>query len=365
MSILKNYEYKTPPFKHQLNALLKSADKRNFAYFMEMGCVDGETEFLTQRGWVKFKDFDLEKWERPLLVAEATPEDINNDLSRWSFKFVEPLAYIKKPAYDWVHLYGENRSKSPVDKRTEFVVTPEHTLPIDYYWAFRAHGKVYPKHDYMPDATAEYLYQSYTDDPKREPKHPIKCTSTSFGYVARCTGGLKGFESEYFKPDQELASLNEWELRFMVAVIADGTYPNVTNDKVDFYFMKQRKADRLIMLAAKDGIDLAYEKHYKGEKLIHVFHAIAPMRTKVFDEKWYSLSHAQLKAVAEEVFYWDGWSGDESSSFYTSLKQSADFVQYALMATGSGSKIHFDMSKRLYKVLRTYSECYHQLMMPL
>lgn len=79
MSILKNYEYKTPPFKHQLNALLKSADKRNFAYFMEMGCVDGETEFLTQRGWVKFKDFDLETWERPLLVAEAIPAVKDNE----------------------------------------------------------------------------------------------------------------------------------------------------------------------------------------------------------------------------------------------------------------------------------------------
>ena len=52
------YEYKTKPFKHQLEALRESASKQNFAYFMEMGCVDGDTEFLTQRGWVKFGDFD-------------------------------------------------------------------------------------------------------------------------------------------------------------------------------------------------------------------------------------------------------------------------------------------------------------------
>lgn len=365
MSILDKYKYKTQPFQHQLNALLKSAGKRNFAYFMEMGCVDGETEFLTQRGWVKFKDFDLETWERPLLVAEAIPDDIQEDLSQWSFKFVEPIAYIKKPAYEWIHLYGDNRAKSPVDKKCEFVLTPEHTLPIDYYYAFRAHGKVYPNHIYMPDATAKYLHQVCTDDPKRQPKYPVKCTSTSFGYVARCTGGLRGFESEYFVPDKDLAKLTEWELRFMVAVIADGTYPNSTNNKVDFYFMKQRKVDRLQMLAAKAKIDLAYEKVYKGEKLIHIFHAIAPLKTKVFDEKWYSLSASQLKAIAEEVFYWDGWSGDKDSSFYTNQKQSADFVQYALMATGSCSKIHFDVKKRLYKVLRVYSECYHKELMPL
>lgn len=366
MSILKNYEYKTPPFKHQLNALLKSADKRNFAYFMEMGCVDGETEFLTQRGWVKFKDFDLETWERPLLVAEAIPAvKDNEDLSKWSYKFVEPTAYIKKPAYEWIHLEGLRRTTSSANRGDEFVMTPDHNIPINYYWALRAMGKLYPRHIPMPDATAGYLHQCTTNDPDRFPKFPIKCTSTSFGYVARCTEGFGGFESEYFVPDPELSTLNEWELRFMVAVIADGTYPNTTNNKVDFYFMKERKVDRLIMLAAKAGIDMAYEKSNRGEKTIHIFHAIAPMRTKVFDEKWYSLSHAQLKAVAEEVFYWDGWSGDADSSFYTNQKASADFVQYALMATGSGSKIHFDMKKRLYKVLRTYNECYHKSMMPM
>ena len=33
-----NFTYKTKPYKHQEEALEKSFDKRNFAYFMEMGC---------------------------------------------------------------------------------------------------------------------------------------------------------------------------------------------------------------------------------------------------------------------------------------------------------------------------------------
>ena len=53
------FEFKTQPFAHQQKALDLSAMKKNFAYFMEMGCVDGETEFLTNRGWMKFKDFDI------------------------------------------------------------------------------------------------------------------------------------------------------------------------------------------------------------------------------------------------------------------------------------------------------------------
>jgi superfamily II DNA or RNA helicase len=39
-----NYKFKTKPYKHQLNALKKSWNKENFAYFMEMGT--GKTKVL-------------------------------------------------------------------------------------------------------------------------------------------------------------------------------------------------------------------------------------------------------------------------------------------------------------------------------
>ena len=39
-----NYKFKTKPYKHQLNALEKSWNKENFAYFMEMGT--GKTKVL-------------------------------------------------------------------------------------------------------------------------------------------------------------------------------------------------------------------------------------------------------------------------------------------------------------------------------
>ena len=48
----KDFTFKTKPLKHQLDALCMSASKANFAYLMEMGCVDGETEFLSNRGWI-------------------------------------------------------------------------------------------------------------------------------------------------------------------------------------------------------------------------------------------------------------------------------------------------------------------------
>tara|TARA_E500000081_G_scaffold40684_1_gene44341 strand:- start:353 stop:550 length:198 start_codon:yes stop_codon:yes gene_type:complete len=32
-----NYKFKTKPYAHQIKALEKSVDKKNYAYFMEMG----------------------------------------------------------------------------------------------------------------------------------------------------------------------------------------------------------------------------------------------------------------------------------------------------------------------------------------
>ncbi len=34
---LTNYKFKTKPYKHQIKALEKSVDEKNYAYFMEMG----------------------------------------------------------------------------------------------------------------------------------------------------------------------------------------------------------------------------------------------------------------------------------------------------------------------------------------
>ena len=33
-----NFNYKTKPYEHQHEALVRSHDKKNYGYFMEMGC---------------------------------------------------------------------------------------------------------------------------------------------------------------------------------------------------------------------------------------------------------------------------------------------------------------------------------------
>ena len=357
------YKSKTQPFKHQTEALDKSMLKRNFAYFMEMGCVDGETEFLTQRGWVKFKDFDLDNWERPLLVAQAFYE--NNDLLNWSYEFVEPEAYIKKDASDWYTLYS---STTKGFKRSfPYMFTSDHRIPLIYeYTRHNARRNTAYTVD-MPDANAEYISKVVNGDKERRPYLPADPTKFSLKHPTSLTGGFRGFKSKYYDPSKnDISSLTPDEVRFMVAVVADGTYPNKTDNKVDFYFTKERKAIRLRMLAARAGIPLAYEKkrHTQSKKVIHVFHAIAPARCKIFDERWYSIGPDQLFAAASEVFYWDGHLGLYGEEFYTIWKESADFVQYALTCQGWYARIVYQPSKNLYRVSANRGNCRNNALLP-
>lgn len=359
-----DYNFKTKPFKHQLDALARSAGKRNFAYFMEMGCVDENTEFLTQRGWVRFGDFDLETWERPLLVAQALP---TNDVIRWGFEFVEPQAYIKKLESDWYEAHGIRSPYTESGYQTCFRMTSDHTLPITYDWTVKSgqgpkkRGSISPKNVDVFDAKSSWLHQVFNKDPKRNPKYAVE-SNLRLGYINRCTEGLKGFNSDYYVPPEDLVSLSEWELRFMVAVMADATYPNKTNNKVDFYFTKERKAERLKFLAARAGIPLAYEKRIRNKEIVHVFHAIAPARYKIYTEEWFRVPARMLRIIVDEVFFWDGYAGMSDAQFYTVHKESADFIQYALMALGWSARLSY--SNKLYTVSAGYNKCYHKRYIP-
>lgn len=359
------YKSKTKPFEHQERALKLSAMKKNFAYFMEMGCVDGETEFLTQRGWIKFKDFVLEDWERPLLVAQCEPYE--TDITRWAYRFVEPEAYIKKESNDWYTLVNKTGNGG----RKNFLFTGDHVIPLSYCYTNHDNDRCRKHFRYdMYDCTAKYIYQSINKVPDRKPYYPMHdFRHTQLYYTAGVSEGFKGFASEYFHPEHnEVCRLTPAEIRFMVAVAADGTYPNAHDNKVDFYFTKGRKVERLQMLAAKAGIQMAYEtkKNKTTKKIIHIFHAIAPIKCKVFDGKWYSLNKEQLRAVAEEVFYWDGHvsSTGDYAEFYSIHKDSADFIQYALTANGWPCRIHYQESKNLYRVAAYRNFCSNKELLP-
>src|SRR5262249_53663706 len=78
-----------------------------------------------------------------------------------------------------------------------------------------------------------------------------------------------------------------------------------------------------------------------------------PLFTKEFGPQFWKLPSKRLEVIADEVFYWDGTKTDHMQ-FYSTNKNSADFIQHALAASNRVSSLKFQdrpnraNSSRLY-----------------
>ena len=318
-----DFIFKTKPLKHQLEALCQSATKQNFAYLMEMGCVDGETEFLSNRGWIKFKDFDVNKWEAPLLVGQALPAKYSSDEARQLFSFATPISYIRKKVDRMIHFTGVvPGSKSPC---LDVMVTPDHNMRCRILYRDKVNCHI------EDDVSAQLLADTLA---KRAPSNP------TFDFfrgemLQRCftSEGIIGASVE----KNNLAKLDEWSMRVLVAIIADGNFPNKTSNRCVMEFSKQKKIDRFEKICKKAGI-LTVKESIRGGKSTR-FQLVAPAHKKIFDEDFWLLPQKLLSVIFHEVFFWDGTEEPNRNRFYTIHKSSADFVQYLCFIHGYRSSI--------------------------
>ena len=330
--IIMAFKYKTEPFDHQKKALEKSAFKKNFAYFMEMGCVDGETEFLSNRGWIKFKDFNLNKTERPFLVAQAVQLDNPN---YFDINFVAPEAFIKKKVKKFYHLHSTYK--------VDMMLTEDHDCVA------RFNVNKYPKDRYTKRyegaAPAPTFYQDLKPaDIKKVLDKTKGKTNLTDGRICVMPIPYSGGEVVGYplKPDPELNSLTAPEMRVQVAVIADGYFPNKNDNKCELDFTKERKVERFEKLCKKAGIPFVKKiVSPMNNKKRTRFTIIAPVRCKEFDHRFYTLDEDLKRAIFDEVWLWDGHTEHVNNlsavtikRFYTSLKSSADYVQYLCNING-------------------------------
>lgn len=319
----EDFIFKTEPLKHQLEALCKSATKQNFAYLMEMGCVDGETEFLTQRGWIKFKDFDLKKWEEPLLVGQCAPSKYQEDESRHSFSFEQPISYIKKETDTMYHFQGvvAGSTKPCMD----IMVTPDHNMRC------RLQYKHYTRSHIEDDVTAREVSEFLDTRARTAPTFDMQRAE----FLQRCwtSDGILGLHGG----NEKLKELTNWELRVLVAIVADGNFPNPKSDRCVMEFSKPKKIERFEMMCRKAGI-VTVKESIRGGKSTR-FQLIAPAHKKIFDEDFFWLSPEQMSVMFSEVFFWDGTEEENRNRFYTIHKQSADFVQFLCFIHGFRSTI--------------------------
>ena len=86
------FKYKTKPYAHQEDALQKSHDKKNFAYFMEMGC--GKSKVLIDNIYWLWQQKEIDtaiivapkgvymNWKNSELPIHL-PDDIDADIYMW------------------------------------------------------------------------------------------------------------------------------------------------------------------------------------------------------------------------------------------------------------------------------------------
>tara|TARA_R110000744_G_C19371770_1_gene563147 strand:+ start:19863 stop:22316 length:2454 start_codon:yes stop_codon:yes gene_type:complete len=261
-----------------------------------MGCFDSDTEYLSDRGWVRIADYDGG------LVGQYDPE--NDQIS-----FVKPDDYIKIPCDNLKRLQARG---------LDFCLSPEHRV---LYWN---------------TGYSEYKVISWEEALDRHSKSKTK--------------GWTGKIKTCFNTSGNGIDMSEGEIRLQVAVQADGRIvKGGLNNYTQMRFSKKRKYDRLIDLCTKFNLDFKdngckpcprYSSGLEYEVIVW------PKRSdKVFSGDWWECSQQQVEWIADEVRYWDSSMVENQSNttvrYSTAIKENADFIQYCFHCNGMNSSVNY------------------------
>jgi len=257
-----------------------------YAVGVDIGCLDGETEFLSSAGW---KRIDRYVEGDDVLVYDTETGQAG---------FETPRAYIKKPSKGFLHIkskYGLNQALSD-DHRMLLYVPGRKRLftskTVEQAGAFAA------RHHKLVQGAGER----------------IKTTP----------------ESIYWPGSVDYTDA---EIRVIVMTAADARMEKVSTF---LNFRKRRKFDRALELLEAAGVEVVSTRDDGGVLQIR-YRAVSPV--KGLDQLW-GASPAQLRVIAEEVLHWDGNADDRA--FFTRRKEEADFVQWAFIAAGKRAVLRAD-----------------------
>lgn len=287
--------------KHQLACFLLGVSYPQFCFFLDMGCVDGDTEYLSPTGWVPIKDYKSGK------VAQYDPYTRKAS-------FVEPLRYINRPCKEFV--------KFKTARGCDQVLTPEHRMLV-------VTGKVDTNH--VRGRTASSWKQNPVCElPEYQSKGYGENAPWFYDVSAEEMADVGRVRIETtFELDGSGFDLTDDQLRVQVAVHADGTICSKT--RVCIRIKKNRKKVRLRALLQKAGIEYA-EKPCVDDFVRISF--IPPKLTKKYGADWYSCTTHQKEIICDEVGHWDGSFGKSGGiGFSTGSKLCADFIQFCFSST--------------------------------
>lgn len=293
------------PFEHQRKmAAFMTLNPRCFN-LGDMGCVDADTEYLSPTGWVRISEYTGGK------VAQYNPE---TDAA----EFVDPQEYVKLPCPTMLHFktkYGIDQLLSP-EHRMLLVTKDEPGRPArrEVVQAIEAAAR----HD-------AWVARAQT---KRDATK-ISWSRASIPVVFSVQGGAG-------------LRLTDAQVRLQVAVIADGHFPPNNTNRCVVRLKRKRKIERMRALLCDAGVEFSErEQNTSTAQGFVVFTFNAPTRDKSFGPSWWEATVEQLRVVADEVLRWDGSvsTTKPTKRFSTSVRESADFVQYAFVSTGKTARV--------------------------
>lgn len=258
---------------------------------VDIGCVDKETEFLSPDGWKR-----IDEWngEQVLQYNEHT------GIANW----VIPQAYIRKPATTFLHL----KTKYGIDQ----MLSPDHRIFYRGTSRIKGAGR-------LKIATAQEVYDRHENN--------------VLGW-----GGtfLTSFALESQKSG---ICLSDEEIRVMVMVMADGSFPSENGVRCILRFRKERKIAKALQLLTEAEIDYSYHVSKEAAGDTTVIRFDAPLREKSMTVFW-TANPDQLRIIADEALDWDGTR--DLNVYFTRDKASADFMQYAMTASGARARLLVD-----------------------
>lgn len=238
------------------------------------GCVDKDTEFLSDKGWKK-----IDKYCQGDLVMQC-----NNKLEA---SFTEPLHYIKLPCSKMYHFSSE--------RGIDQMLCEDHNIA---YWI-----------------------KSSNQLNKIKVKDLIE-RNNDFKY-----GGTRLIPKFYKYNSGFSLNLSEDELKLGVALKADGHLANESTGRYTIRLKKERKIDRLKNLL--DKMKYEYSSHKEESTGFTIFKLYAKWCSKSYFD-WFGCSVQDARIILNEFEHWDGsiGSGNRLVRYGCTVKEDADAFQY-------------------------------------
>lgn len=290
---------------------------------VSQGCYDDQTEILTEKGWLFFKDINPE-----IKVAQVTETG--------SLSFTNYTNYICYPVKEDLYSFY-NKTKS-----VNLLLTGNHRVAMERRKRIsnkRDKGQKFISHEKKLTGHLDII----------EAKDVNTHRDNRFWVSAREANG----------PKETLSFLD----RFLIAHQADGSAnPNgnsngsISGTKIyTFHFKKERKINRLKEIVNKLGWDYTEYPGKANDITIAVRVPVSINLSKnlsdVFDFTKFSSSYA--KEFINEVSLWDGSLIENGSITYSCvIKENVDFMQAVAFAAGLMSTLGAPSKKEEFHQLR-------------